>query len=149
MQTAEEAEIVANAGKCKAITISTNLAGRGTDISVPQRALEIGGLHVIVAECQLSSRMDRQLIGRSARQGNPGTAQMFFSAEDTLIVRFGTWLADAIRREAGPNAEANTDFSSALRQLQLAAEKQQFRARVELLGKDISRDSLVGVTPAT
>ena len=146
LQTIEEAEIVAEAGQSGAITISTNLAGRGTDISVPDDALQLGGLHVIVAECQLSGRMDLQLIGRCARQGNPGTAQVFVSADDTLISRFGPWLAEAILRECNNHQEATTDFTSALRRLQLAAEKQQFRSRVELLRKDMSRDSLFGLT---
>ncbi|GEM_PF-3044110 len=149
LQTVEEAKIVAAAGQCYAITISTNLAGRGTDISVPARALAVGGLHVIIAECQLSSRMDRQLIEPCGRQGNPGTAQMFVSAEDTLIARFGTRLANAIRRESGINGEAKTNFSATLRHLQLTAEKQQFRARVELLWKDIGRDSLFGAAPTS
>ena len=146
LQTVEEAKIVSAAGKRNAVTISTNLAGRGTDISVDEDVLKLGGLHVIVAECQLSSRMDRQLVGRCARQGNPGTAQTFVSAEDTLVARFGSWLADAIVREAGPDGEARADFSGALRRLQQAAEKQQFRGRVELLKKDMSRDNLFGVS---
>ena len=92
LQSAEEADIVGAAGQGNAVTIATNLAGRGTDIPVPEEVLDRGGLHVIVAECQLSSRMDRQLIGRGARQGNPGSAQTFVSAEDALIQRYGAWL---------------------------------------------------------
>lgn len=144
LQTEEEASIISVAGQIGAITIATNLAGRGTDISLPDEALAIGGLHVIVAECQLSGRMDRQLIGRGARQGNPGAAQTYVSAEDMLIERFGQWLGDAIRREANADGEAVFDYSKALRRLQLAAEKQQFQARAELLRKDIARDSLFG-----
>ena len=144
LQSAEEADVIAEAGQRGAITIATNLAGRGTDISVPADLLQQGGLHVIVAECQLSSRMDRQLIGRGARQGNPGTAQIFVSSEDALIQRFGDWLGTAMRRDADEHGEARADYSTALRRLQTAAEKQQFRARAELLRKDIARDSLFG-----
>lgn len=144
LQTEEEANIISAAGQIGAITIATNLAGRGTDISIPNEALKTGGLHVIVAECQLSGRMDRQLIGRGARQGNPGVAQTYVSAEDMLLERFGQWLGDAIRREANESGEAVFDYSKALRRLQLAAEKQQFQARAELLRKDIARDSLFG-----
>ena len=144
LQTAEEAEIVAQAGQAAAITISTNLAGRGTDISVPKNVLAMGGLHVIVAECQLSGRMDRQLMGRCARQGNPGSAQLFVSADDALLKRFGTWLSNAIRRESGIDGEANVDFTKALHRIQQVAEKQQFLSRAELLRQDIARDSLFG-----
>lgn len=144
LQTAEEAEIVAQAGQRSAITISTNLAGRGTDISVPADVLKVGGLHVIVAECQLSGRMDRQLIGRCARQGNPGSAQAFVSAEDPLLKRFGHWLSNAIQREADGTGEADADLTKPLVRLQRAAEKQQFLGRAELLRQDISRDTLFG-----
>ncbi|MEQ9408245.1 MAG: hypothetical protein RIK87_10990 [Fuerstiella sp.] len=142
LQTAEEAEIVAGAGRMSAVTIATNLAGRGTDIAVPPEAQALGGLHVMVAECQLSSRMDRQLIGRCARQGVPGSARMYVSGEDDLIVRFGRWLADAIRRDADADGEASADFTKPLTRLQKAAEKQQFLARAELLRQDIARDNL-------
>jgi preprotein translocase subunit SecA len=144
LQTAEEAHIIAAAGQPGAITISTNLAGRGTDINVPPASLQTGGLHVIVAECQLSGRMDRQLIGRCARQGQPGSAQMFVSADDALLMRYGDWLSKAIRREAGRDGEAPTDILQPLKRLQLTAEKQQFLMRAELLRQDLSRDVLFG-----
>ncbi len=146
LQTAEEADIVALAGQKSAITISTNLAGRGTDISVADDVQQLGGLHVIIAECQLSDRMDRQLAGRCARQGQPGSVQTFVSAEDAVIVRFGAWLGVAIAREAGAGDEAASDFSHPLARLQKAAEKQQFQVRAQLLKQDIARDSLFGET---
>lgn len=149
LQTAEEADVVSQAGQASAITISTNLAGRGTDIDVPDDVLKIGGLHVIVAECQLSGRMDRQLIGRCARQGTPGSAQTFVSAEDPLLIRFGRWLSSAIVREAESSGESLADFTKPLTRLQTAAEKQQFLARAELLKQDISRDTLFGNAEAT
>lgn len=142
LQDAAEADIVSQAGQPSAVTIATNLAGRGTDIDVPPAALRCGGLHVIVAECQLSGRMDRQLIGRSARQGQPGSAQIFVSADDALISRFGPWLAAAIQREADNSEEAMADFSKPLRRLQRLAEKQQFLARMELLQSDTKHDAL-------
>ncbi len=145
LQNAEEAEIVAGAGQRMAITIATNLAGRGTDIQVPEDALALGGLHVIVAECQLSGRMDRQLIGRCARQGEPGSAQIFVSAEDTLLKRFGKWLADAIRRDADADCETRADSSKPLRRIQQAAEKHHYLGRAELLRQDITRDTLFGL----
>ncbi|MCA9049995.1 MAG: hypothetical protein KDA89_14765, partial [Planctomycetaceae bacterium] len=142
LQTQEEAEIVASAGKDGMITIATNLAGRGTDIALDGPVATSAGLHVVVAECQLSGRMDRQLIGRCARQGSPGSAQTFVSAEDTLLVRFGQWLAAALVRECGASEEAPADYSKPLRRIQLAAERRQFLARTELLRQDTARDSL-------
>ena len=84
----EEAGIVAVAGEERRITISTNMAGRGTDIKLRGRVSEMGGLHVIATERHESGRIDRQLFGRCARQGDPGTAQAFISVEDELINRF-------------------------------------------------------------
>lgn len=84
----EEAEIVARAGKQGMITIATNMAGRGTDIKLGRGVEALGGLHVIVTERHESTRIDRQLMGRCARQGDPGSAQAFMSMDDELIQRF-------------------------------------------------------------
>ncbi|WP_372365691.1 helicase-related protein [Candidatus Uabimicrobium sp. HlEnr_7] len=81
----EEAEIVADAGVAGSVTIATNMAGRGTDIPLGEGVVEKGGLFVIAAERNDSTRIDQQLIGRCARQGQPGTAQFFISFEDDLI----------------------------------------------------------------
>ena len=81
----EEADIVAVAGEAESITIATNMAGRGTDIPLGEGVAEMGGLFVIAAERNDSKRIDRQLVGRCARQGQPGTAQFFISFEDDLI----------------------------------------------------------------
>lgn len=85
---AEEATIVAMAGQRGSITIATNMAGRGTDIRLGKGVAELGGLHVIATECHESKRIDRQLFGRSGRQGDPGSAQLFISMEDALIKRY-------------------------------------------------------------
>jgi preprotein translocase subunit SecA len=85
--TKEEADIVSQAGQMGQITVATNMAGRGTDIKLARGVTEIGGLHVIATEPHASGRVDRQLFGRAARQGDPGCAQMFCSAEDDLFVR--------------------------------------------------------------
>jgi preprotein translocase subunit SecA len=84
----EEAAIIANAGCAGQITIATNMAGRGTDIKLPHGIPSLGGLHVIATERHESGRVDRQLFGRSARQGDPGSAQAFVSAEDELVRRY-------------------------------------------------------------
>ncbi|MGD1276139.1 MAG: hypothetical protein ABR964_02810 [Tepidisphaeraceae bacterium] len=86
-QTAQEASIVAEAGQQGKITVATNMAGRGTDIRLARGVAEMGGLHVIATEPHTSGRVDRQLYGRAARQGDPGSAQMLASAEDDLLMR--------------------------------------------------------------
>ena len=97
-QDKSEAEIVSQAGQPGAITVATNMAGRGTDIILGRDIAKKGGLHVIATEPHGSGRIDRQLFGRAARQGDPGCAQMFASAEDDLIKRHadklrGKWRA--------------------------------------------------------
>ncbi len=86
----EEARIVAAAGAPGAITIATNMAGRGTDIKLGRGVAEQGGLHVIATERHESGRIDRQLFGRCARQGDPGSTQAFVSISDELIQRFAS-----------------------------------------------------------
>ena len=85
-----EAEIIAHAGEKDAITLATNMAGRGTDIKLGEGVREIGGLYVIGTERHESRRIDNQLRGRSGRQGDPGTSQFFVSFDDDLMRRFGT-----------------------------------------------------------
>uniref|UniRef100_A0A7C2K1K6 Protein translocase subunit SecA n=1 Tax=Schlesneria paludicola TaxID=360056 RepID=A0A7C2K1K6_9PLAN len=84
-QDAEENEIVAEAGEPGRVTIATNMAGRGTDIHLHPSVREAGGLHVIATEFHTARRIDRQLVGRSARQGDPGTCQFLVSVEDELF----------------------------------------------------------------
>jgi len=86
---AREAEIVANAGQISAVTISTNMAGRGTDIKLGDGVREIGGLHIIGTERHEARRIDNQLRGRAGRQGDPGSSQFFISAEDDVMRIFG------------------------------------------------------------
>ena len=84
----EEAAVIALAGEPGRITIATNMAGRGTDIKLGRGVTALGGLHVIASERHESGRVDRQLFGRSARQGDPGSAQAFVSIEDELIQKY-------------------------------------------------------------
>ncbi len=83
-QDKEEAEIIAQAGEYRQITVATNMAGRGTDIRLGRGVADIGGLHVIATERHEARRIDRQLFGRCGRQGDPGTSQAIFSLEDEL-----------------------------------------------------------------
>ena len=87
---AREAEIVANAGQKGAVTIATNMAGRGTDIKLGPGVVELGGLAVIGTERHESRRIDNQLRGRSGRQGDVGMSQFYLSLEDDLMIRFGS-----------------------------------------------------------
>jgi len=86
----KEAEIISHAGEFKAVTIATNMAGRGVDIALGEGVLEAGGLHVIGTERHESRRIDNQLRGRSGRQGDPGSSRFFLSLEDELMQKFGS-----------------------------------------------------------
>ncbi|WP_166243662.1 preprotein translocase subunit SecA [Paenibacillus turpanensis] len=86
---AEEAEIVSRAGQRGAVTIATNMAGRGTDIMLGEGVSDLGGLHIIGTERHESRRIDNQLRGRAGRQGDPGSTQFYLSLEDELMRRFG------------------------------------------------------------
>jgi len=98
-QIEREAEIVESAGQKKRVTVATNMAGRGTDIKIDDEVRELGGLHVIGTEMHESSRIDQQLFGRCGRQGDPGTVQLYISAEDKLLESaYGKQKADRIRK---------------------------------------------------
>lgn len=101
---AEEATIVARAGRTGAVTVATNMAGRGTDIQLDADTRAAGGLAVIATERNDESRVDRQLFGRSGRQGDPGSAEMFVSLEDAIIAQHGLRSLATLVRIAGPLA---------------------------------------------
>jgi preprotein translocase subunit SecA len=84
-QDHREAEIIARAGEAASVVVATNMAGRGTDIRISEEVRGLGGLHVIATEMHNSARIDRQLIGRTARRGDPGSYQLFLSFEDELL----------------------------------------------------------------
>ena len=93
----EEAELIAVAGSHSAITVATNMAGRGTDIRLDREAQAAGGLHVLLTEMHSAKRIDRQFIGRAGRQGDPGSSQIFVSLEDELVRLHAPRLAKLIR----------------------------------------------------
>lgn len=121
---AEEAMIVAVAGERGRITIATNMAGRGTDIRLGQEVRDLGGLHVISTERHESGRVDRQLFGRAGRQGDPGSAQAFVSAEDHLVRQH---LPPVVRKLtlSGDPRLARAGFSLAQKRAQKLAWKQR------------------------
>ncbi len=102
----DEAAIIEHAGRAGAITVATNMAGRGTDIRLDDAARSAGGLHVILTEMHGAKRIDRQFIGRAGRQGDPGSAQVFVSLEDELVRVFAPRLAKALFAAAGTRDEA-------------------------------------------
>ncbi len=141
-QDEEEAAVVGRAGDPGAVTIATNLAGRGTDIKLSEEVIALGGLHVIAAECHDSPRVDRQLLGRCGRQGDPGTTQTFVSADDVLIQRHGPWLARFMARHASPQGEVMRNLTPYIRRMQQTAERIGFRQRSEVLRRDLASDAL-------
>ncbi len=109
-QIAQEAEIVAQAGQRGQITVSTNMAGRGTDIKLGEGVCELGGLHVICTELHDSARIDRQLVGRCGRQGDPGTWRQYVSLDDEILIagygpKRAQRIAARLRGHLGGNAE--------------------------------------------
>ena len=136
-QTADEAEIVARAGQRGAVTIATNMAGRGTDIKLGRGVVEIGGMHLIAVEPNESLRVDRQLIGRVGRQGDPGSYQFFISADDALLLRFGQ-PSLALRMKSLPQigGELYVDLSRSVRAVQRKAEAAGRKQRKLLTAAD-------------
>jgi preprotein translocase subunit SecA len=118
-----EAEIVAMAGQSQAVTIATNMAGRGTDIQLDETVRTSGGLHVIATEMHSSARIDRQLVGRAARQGDPGSYQFFLSLEDELLRCLKPEKLLRVRASARPNADGEL---STLQWLRLFRRTQRF-----------------------
>ncbi|MGI6402364.1 MAG: preprotein translocase subunit SecA [Thermoguttaceae bacterium] len=132
---AEEAEIVADAGHWGKITVSTNMAGRGTDIKLPEEVLEIGGLNVICTELHESARIDRQLIGRCGRQGDPGSYRQYLSMEDEILEKaYGPKKAKKIaaRYEDEPEKEYPEKIQMFYR-AQRKVERKSYRNRKTML----------------
>ncbi len=134
----EEAQIVAGAGQAGRITVATNMAGRGTDIKLGRGVAELGGLHVIASERNESARIDRQLFGRCARQGDPGSAQAIVCLEDEFVSRYAKNLAAYLKKRY---AHTTDDISSittraVFRLTQLRAEKLALRRRKSVMRTD-------------
>ena len=134
-----EAEIVAQAGKYGAVTISTNMAGRGTDIKLTKEVKDAGGLAIIGTERHESRRVDRQLRGRAGRQGDPGSSQFFVSLEDKLMRLFGSdriaAMMDKMGIQEGEVIQASM-MSKAIERAQKKVEENNFGIRKRLLEYD-------------
>jgi len=134
-----EAEIIAKAGQKRAITIATNMAGRGTDIKLGEGIKELGGLCVIGTERHESRRIDNQLRGRAGRQGDPGFSQFCVSLEDDLMVRFGSDRIKSLMQSLGfkeDQAIRSKIFSTSLEAAQKRVEGNNFDVRKQLLEYD-------------
>ncbi|MEM7784728.1 MAG: hypothetical protein AAF623_15365 [Planctomycetota bacterium] len=137
IQTQNEACIIAASGDSGVVTIATNMAGRGTDIRLSEEARKAGGLHVIVVEHHESRRVDRQIIGRTARQDDPGSYQVFVSAEDDILTKNASELVNSIRQHSDSlTGECYKNFDSKIRRLQIQLEKAAYAARKSLVLRD-------------
>jgi preprotein translocase subunit SecA len=143
-QTEREADIVMQAGQPGAVTVATNMAGRGTDIKLGAGVAEAGGLHVIGTERHEAERVDRQLVGRAGRQGDPGSAQFMVSLEDQLLEGIGTVrqeeLAEYGRRGGDRNWNA---YAPLFRVAQRRVERKHYRQRLDLKNYDKQRQEML------
>ncbi|MBW2431532.1 MAG: SEC-C domain-containing protein [Deltaproteobacteria bacterium] len=135
----KEAEIIAQAGQMGAVTISTNMAGRGTDIVLGEGVTDLGGLHILGTERHESRRIDNQLRGRSGRQGDPGSSRFYLALEDDLLRIFGgeriTGIMEKLGMEEGEPIEHNM-ISRAIENAQSKVEGHNFDIRKQLLEYD-------------
>jgi len=128
---AREAAIIDRAGEPRRVTIATNMAGRGTDIRVPASVQARGGLHIIATEMHSSCRIDRQLIGRTARQGEPGSFQFLLSLDDELLRSLAPRVLQQARQDAGAGSQGQISkrhlalFRTAQKRLERLHERQR------------------------
>ncbi|RLT15376.1 MAG: preprotein translocase subunit SecA [Planctomycetota bacterium] len=146
-----EAQIVAQAGQKSKVTVATNMAGRGTDIKLGGGVADNGGLHVIGTERHESRRIDRQLAGRCARQGDPGFAQFFICLEDEILDAFTEKKADKIRdRHEGRGELTNYNFKQLMVRAQYKKERQHYKDRMLLMHYEKQRAEMrtgMGLNP--
>lgn len=133
---AREAEIIALAGRKGAVTIATNMAGRGTDIKINDEVRELGGLAVLGSERHESRRIDNQLRGRSGRQGDPGYSRFYVSLRDELMVRFGGEKLEGLFDKLGDEQIESPMVTKAITSAQKRVEGQNFDIRKSLLEYD-------------
>lgn len=131
LHDADEAGLIAQAGRPGAITVATNMAGRGTDILLDPASREAGGLHVILTELHAARRIDRQFIGRAGRQGDPGSSRVFASLEDELVRLHARGLAAALGSAAGATSGELPARAPARALFRLAQRRAEARARMQ------------------
>jgi len=143
---ADEAVVIAMAGREGRVTIATNMAGRGTDILIDRRVAQAGGLHVILSEPHESRRVDRQLMGRAGRQGDPGSTRLYATAEDEILQRFlAGWLRahfgrsgrSLLNRRLLARAQQNAERKSRIRRLIVVQQDAEMSKR--LMNRSLDR----------
>lgn len=144
-QDQEEADIVAQAGHPGRITVATNMAGRGTDIKLGDAISKNGGLHVILTEFHESARVDRQLFGRCARQGEPGTAEAMVCLDDELFRRYAKGLSKIVANSARRHGNISPHLLQMLVRLaQALAERHNRGVRMSTLKQDRKLQQMLG-----
>jgi preprotein translocase subunit SecA len=143
-QHEHEAKIVALAGEKGKVTIATNMAGRGTDIKPTPEVIAAGGLHVLGTERHEAKRIDRQLIGRAGRQGDPGSGQFFLSLEDELLEGLSLERQEALKKvgQRGGNRDWNSYLGLFLR-AQRRIESRHYRSLVDLMVHEKQRQEVL------
>ncbi|MFK5926816.1 MAG: prepilin peptidase [Desulfuromusa sp.] len=146
----QEAEIIASAGQLKQVTIATNMAGRGADIKLGEGVIQLGGLHVILSEHHESERIDRQLLGRCARQGDPGSVRTYASLEDDLLQKNGSKLLLRLLKNKNSKRQKGTYlFNKLIIQAQNSAQRTAYQQRKNVLETDKRLDNLLSFAPST
>lgn len=136
-QDAEEDEIISTAGQEGSVLIATNMAGRGTHIDLSEGAKAAGGLHVVAVERNESGRIDRQLVGRGARQGQPGSAQSFVSADDYLLEIYAPEVQEQLRSmRSDENGELPTGLTRLFNRVQSEVERVRYESRLRMAERD-------------
>ena len=138
-----EAEIVAEAGKYGQVMVATNMAGRGTDVKLEDDIREIGGMHVICTELHDAARIDRQLIGRCGRQGDPGSYRQYLALDDDILKSgFGIVKAEKLKKLGEQQSGPFHHLARLLRKAQRKVERKHFRDRMMLLHHERERTKM-------
>jgi preprotein translocase subunit SecA len=144
-----EAEIVSSAGQRGQITVATNMAGRGTDIKLRDEIRELGGMMVICTELHDAARIDRQLIGRCGRQGDPGTYRQYLGMDDEILRNgFGTKVSEKYKSIGAAEADRQQSkwrlagYGAKIRKAQRKVERKHFRDRMALLHHEKERTKI-------
>src|SRR5262249_18876992 len=143
-QHEQEAHVVADAGQRARVTIATNMAGRGTDIKLSEGVAEAGGLHVLGTERHEARRIDRQLAGRSGRQGDPGSCQFFLALDDELLEGLGP--VPQVRLPGPGRKGGNVDwqkFDGLFLRAQRRVERRHRKQRVDLMLYEKQRQEIL------
>jgi preprotein translocase subunit SecA len=141
---AREAKVVAEAGQVGRVTIATNMAGRGTDIKPAPEVIAAGGLHVLGTEWHDSRRIDRQLMGRSGRQGDPGSSQFYLSLEDELLEGLGEDAQEKWREFGRKGGNRDWDrYLHLFRKAQRKVDRRHYRNRVDLMVHEKQRQEIL------